>query len=88
MSKETLTFLFGIALLLVPFLGIPEAWKQYIITAIGAILVLVGYALRRDKFLRRIEREGGERATDSFVETTNSLFTEPDLPQPSEESTY
>jgi hypothetical protein len=83
MSKETLTFLFGIALLLIPFLGIPEAWKQYIITAIGAILVLVGYALRRDKFLQRIEREGGERATDSFVETTNSLFKEEYLPEDS-----
>lgn len=76
MSKETLTFLFGIALLLVPFLGIPEEWRQYIIAAIGALLVFIGYALRRDVFLRRIEKQNGERATDSFVETTDSLFEE------------
>ena len=74
MSKETLTFLFGIALLLIPFLGIPEAWRQYLIAAIGALLVFIGYALRRDVFLRRIEKKDGERATDSFVETTDSLF--------------
>lgn len=64
MSKETLTFLLGISLLLIPFLGVPEAWKQYAIAAIGAILVLIGYALRRDVFLRLIQTEDGERATD------------------------
>ena len=74
MSKETLTFLFGIALLLVPFLGIPEAWRQYIIAVIGALLVFIGYALRRDVFFRKIEKQNGERATDSFVEPTETLF--------------
>ena len=76
MSKETLVFLFGVALLVIPFLGVPEEWRQYFIVVIGALLVFVGYALRRAAFLRRIERQDGERASDSFVETTETLFTE------------
>jgi hypothetical protein len=76
MSKETITFLIGIVLLILPFLGVPEDWKQFAIAGIGALLVLIGYALRRDVFLRRIQNADGERATDSFVETTDSLFTE------------
>lgn len=76
MSKETLTFLLGIMLLVLPFLGVPEDWKQYTIAGIGAVLVLAGYALRRDMFLRQIRNADGERETDSFVETTDSLFEE------------
>lgn len=76
MSKETLVFLFGVLLLIIPFLGIPEEWRQYLVAAVGAILVFVGYGLRRAIFLRRIEKANGERATDSFVETTEVLFEE------------
>ena len=56
MSKETLVFVFGIILLVIPFLGIPEEWRQYLVAVIGALLVFIGYALRRIVFLRRIER--------------------------------
>ncbi len=70
MSKETLVFVFGIILLVIPFLGIPEEWRQYLVAVIGALLVFIGYALRRIVFLRRIERQSGERASDSFVEST------------------
>lgn len=76
MSKETLVFLLGIFLTLIPFLGIPEAWRQYAIAAAGAILVLIGYMLRRALYLARIDKGNGERGTDSFVETTESLFTD------------
>ena len=70
MSKQTLVFVFGIILLVIPFLGIPEEWRQYLVAVIGALLVFIGYALRRIVFLRRIERQSGERASDSFVEST------------------
>ena len=70
MSKETLVFVFCIILLVIPFLGIPEEWRQYLVAVIGALLVFIGYALRRIVFLRRIERQSGERASDSFVEST------------------
>jgi hypothetical protein len=74
MSKETIVFISGILLIIVPFLGIPLEWRTYIIAALGALLVCVGYALRRGVYLKFIERESGERGTDSFVETTDKLF--------------
>lgn len=76
MKKETLVFLFGILLTLIPFLGVPLLWRQYAIAVIGALLILIGYALRRNVFLQNIDRGNGERGTDSFVETTEKLFDE------------
>lgn len=79
MTKETLVFFAGIVLVLVPFLGIPELWRQYLIVGLGALLILVGYALRRALYLSRIDRGNGERGTDSFVETTQPLFSDPEV---------
>lgn len=74
MSKETLVFIIGILLILVPFLGIPETWRQYTIAAGGALLMIVGYAMRRAVYMSRLEGTAGERSSDSFVETTEQLF--------------
>lgn len=74
MSKETIVFFLGIVLMVVPFLGMPSEWRQYTIAFIGAVLLLIGYSLRRRLFLSRIDRGNGERGTDSFVETTEKLF--------------
>ncbi len=79
MTKETLVFFVGIFLTLVPFLGIPEVWRQYLIVGLGAFLILVGYALRRSLYLARIDKGNGERGTDSFVETTKPLFSDSEL---------
>jgi len=76
MSKETLVFIFGILLTIVPFLGVPEAWRQYTILGIGIILVIIGYILRRGVYLNRIDRGNGERGENTFVETTEVLFDE------------
>lgn len=76
MSKETLVFIFGILLTLVPFLGVPELWRQYSVVGIGIMLILIGYALRRGVYLDRIDHGNGERGIDSFVETTERLFNE------------
>lgn len=76
MSKETLVFLCGILLTVVPFLGIPESWREYGVFGIGILLIFIGYALRRAVYLRRIDRGNGERAGDAFVETTETLFDE------------
>lgn len=76
MTKETLVFLSGIALIIIPFLGIPEEWRYYAVASLGFFLVLIGYALRRSLYLTRIDRGNGERGTDSFVETTEKLFDE------------
>ena len=74
--KENLVFIFGVSLTLVPFLGVPEIWRQYTIVGIGVILIFIGYALRRAAYLQKIDRGDGERGNDSFVETTEKLFDE------------
>ncbi len=72
--KEITVLISGLLLTIVPFLGIPLAWRQYSILAIGALLILVGYALRRAVYLNQLDKGNGERGNDSFVETTEQLF--------------
>jgi len=74
--KETTVFICGILLTIIPFLGVPHNWRQYAVLGIGILLILVGYALRRSLFLRRLERGNGERGTDSFVETSEQFSDE------------
>ena len=74
MSKETLVFILGIMLTIIPFLGVPEAWRQYTVFGIGVVFILIGYSLRRRVYLDRIDKGNGERGIDSFVETTDKLF--------------
>ncbi|MBP6881343.1 MAG: hypothetical protein KBC35_01850 [Candidatus Pacebacteria bacterium] len=76
MSKESLVFTFGILLTIIPFLGVPVLWRQYTIFAIGVLLILIGYSLRRRAYLSRLDLGNGERGNDSFVETTEQLFDE------------
>lgn len=68
MSRESIVFTAGILLLVVPHLGIPDTWKFYFYGIAGALLIIVGYSLRRTSYLRSIEKENGERGADSFVE--------------------
>jgi hypothetical protein len=68
MTRESVVFLTGIVLFLVPNLGIPEDWKYAIYIGLSIILMIVGYMLRHAAFIRRIERSNGELHTDSFVE--------------------
>jgi hypothetical protein len=68
MYRETIVFLAGFLLVLLPYLGIPSSWKEWATVGVGALLIVVGYSLRRSAFLRQIENEYGERMTDSFAE--------------------
>lgn len=70
MSRESLVLVIGFLMLFVPWLGVPEEWRFYVITICGVILVIAGYLLRRAAYLRRIDMGGGERGTDSFVESS------------------
>ena len=76
MSKETLVFISGILLTVIPFMGIPHAWRQYTVFGIGIVLILSSYILRRRVYLHRFDKGNGECGTDSFVETTEKLFDE------------
>lgn len=68
MSRESIVFIVGILLLLVPYLGIPTAWKTYTITGVAVLLVFIGYSLRRSSYMRSIEKGNGQREADTFVE--------------------
>lgn len=78
MSRETVVFIAGILLTVVPFLGVPENWRQYTVFGIGIILIIVGFSLRRRLYLTRIDIGNGERGDDSFIETTEKLFEDHD----------
>ena len=75
MSKGTIAFLLGILLILLPYLGIPSLWKQYAYVGLGIALVLLGYALRRTQYFQEIDNGNGERGGETFVETTQNLFS-------------
>ncbi|MBP9717225.1 MAG: hypothetical protein KBD44_00740 [Candidatus Pacebacteria bacterium] len=76
MSKGTIIFFFGIALMLIPSLGIPLEWKQYILSGMGVLLLLIGYIVRRADYFHTLESEDGVRTDETFVETTAPLFSE------------
>jgi len=75
MSRESLVFLLGIIIFFTPSLGLPDAWKFYILSGSGLLLMVIGYLLRRAAYLRTIETETGERVTDSFVESKPADLT-------------
>lgn len=72
MTRESLVFVVGILLFLVPNIGIPEEWKYACYIGMSVLLMVVGYGLRHAAFIRRIEKEGGEQHADSFVEHKGS----------------
>ena len=76
MSKGTFVFFLGMILIVMPYLGIPSTWKHYIYLGLGVILLLLGYAIRRSRYLSDIDRGNGERGGETFVETTQNLFGE------------
>lgn len=70
MSRESLVLLLGVIVFFVPALGIPDSWKLYILSGCGVVLAIVGYMLRRSAYLRSLDRGNGEKAADSFVESS------------------
>lgn len=64
----------GLLLVVLPHLGIPLAWKAYLTIGSGSLLLFIAYLLFRDQILSQASMNEGERSTDTFVETTSSLF--------------
>jgi len=69
MTRESIVVFIAIVVFFTPFLGIPDTWRQYLISGAGVLLLIIGYSLRRAAFNRRIERSETERGTDSFTES-------------------
>jgi uncharacterized membrane protein len=72
MSREGIVVISGVLLTVVPYLGVPSDWKRTATVALGVLLIIVGYSLRRSAFLRSIETHTGERRADAFVESATS----------------
>ena len=77
MTHGTFLFLLGLFLVTLPYLGIPSVWKNYVCVGLGVLIIILGYSLRRLQYLREIDLGNGHRGGETFVETTESLFTEP-----------
>lgn len=69
MSKESLVFIVGVIVFLLPFLGVPSSWKEYVFIVCGVVLMIAGFLLRRAAFLRSIEKDSGERQAEAFAES-------------------
>lgn len=74
MRKAMFVCLIGLILITIPYLGIPTYLREYLLVGVGVLLALFGYMLMRDEILRRSDYGNGERGSDSYVETTESLF--------------
>ncbi len=69
MSRESLVFVLGLIVFFTPFSGFPGNWEKVIFITAGAILMFVGYSLRRTAFFRSIDSGNGEGVSDEFVES-------------------
>ena len=69
MSQESLVFFLGFCTLLTPLLGIPSEWKEWTALVLGGLLIVLGYRLRRARYIRSLETTKGERRSEAFVES-------------------
>jgi len=77
MSQESLVFVMGALVVLTPFLGVPNTWKEWILTILGALIIVFSYRMRRARYLRSLETAGGERHADAFVENKAPIVAAP-----------
>lgn len=70
MSRESMVFVFGFIVAIMPFMGIPRDIKTYFFVAFGTILVFLGASLRRSAYMRSISHESGELRADVFRESS------------------
>jgi hypothetical protein len=67
-SRESVIFLLGFCIIVMPHVGVPSDWKLYFYIVAGLLCMWCGYSLRRSAYLRSIEERNGERFADSFAE--------------------
>lgn len=66
MSKDTILFLAGFGVAMLPFLGFPSSWRSVLFVLLGALIVIVAVSLRRELMAR--DRRHEARRNDIFVE--------------------
>ena len=80
MSKEMSIILLGVWVIIVPYLGLPEAWRIFLIVLSGIAIVVIGLLLRGETLSRGVE----ENKNHPFVEHTHK----PDTTTVVEETTF
>jgi len=76
MTRESLVFLLGILIFIVPFTGVPTDWKEFFLMVAGVLLIWSGYSLRRLRYLQSIVDNDGELHSGSFSESTGKRSLE------------
>jgi uncharacterized membrane protein len=84
MSRESFIFLVGFIIFFTPFLGVPGEWKEWLSIVAGALIMFLGYKLRRAAFLRSIMHESGEHRSEAFVEQVHTHTEVPSAEQTSQ----
>ncbi len=67
MSKDTILFLCGLGVGILPFLGFPQSWREIIFVVLGIIIVVVAISLRREFMARERRREASRSGV--FIES-------------------
>ena len=69
MSKEMGVILLGVAVIVIPYLGVPSEGRTFLLVLAGLTLIVVGYMLRS-----AILSHGGSSAHHSFVENDTAIL--------------
>lgn len=67
MSKDTILFLCGIGIALLPFLGFPNRIREWLFVLLGVVVIGVALSLRRELMARERRREASRSGV--FVES-------------------
>lgn len=66
MSKDTILFVCGIAVAVLPFLGFPQSWRTWMFVILGGAIAIVAVSLRREFMMR--DRRAQSLRGDVFVQ--------------------
>ncbi len=72
MSKTRTTFIIGVIIAILPYLGIPHNWKTFLFSLLGSVLALGAYIVRRNTKRKKALKE----TFDNFSENTNFVEEE------------
>ncbi len=71
MSKEMSVILLGVAVVIIPYLGVPSAWRTFLLVLAGLALVVIGFLLRA----RDMMHSRKNSPHHSFVENDTAKIT-------------
>ncbi len=78
MRKDTALVILGLAIALVPFVGIPSSWKMAIVVALGVGVMLVALSLRH--YLTRVSERLSQHSKNDPVYVESPTQTSEPLP--------